>query len=142
MEATTRAAAQRSERATLFSERGAQGATSAVDQLSKVRNQSMTVGGVADVHVSVRDQALRRDCQNGRKPNAVTGEAQVSRFLGSFDAGRILNPRLATSQFRGGILMGFGLALTEETPFDERNGQIMNPSLAEYHVPVHLDVQF
>ena len=72
--------------------------------------------------------------------NAVTGEVRVSRFLGSFDAGRILNPRLATSQFRGGIIMGLGLALMEETQFDERTGRVMNPSLAEYHVPVHLDV--
>ena len=72
--------------------------------------------------------------------NAVTGETRVSRFLGSFDTGRILNPRLATSQFRGGIIMGLGLALTEATEFDERSGRIMNPSLAEYHVPVHLDV--
>lgn len=46
----------------------------------------------------------------------------------------------ATSQFRGGIIMGLGLALMEETQFDERNGRIMDPSLAEYHVPVHLDV--
>ncbi len=36
--------------------------------------------------------------------------------------------------------MGIGLAFTEETLFDERTGRIMNPSLAEYHVPVHLDV--
>jgi len=72
--------------------------------------------------------------------NAVTGETRVSRFLGSFDCGRILNPKTAASQFRGGIIMGLGLALTEETLFDERSGRIMNPSLAEYHVPVHLDV--
>ncbi len=72
--------------------------------------------------------------------NAVTGEVRVSRFLGSFDTGRILNPRNATSQFRGGIIMGLGLALMEETEFDERSGRVMNPSLAEYHVPVHLDV--
>jgi len=72
--------------------------------------------------------------------NAVTGETRVSRFLGSFDCGRIINPRTASSQFRGGIIMGLGLALTEETQFDERTGRIMNPSLAEYHVPVHLDV--
>ena len=70
----------------------------------------------------------------------VTGETRVSRFLGSFDAGRILNAKLAASQFKGGIIMGLGLALTEETLFDERSGRIMNPSLAEYHVPVHLDV--
>ena len=72
--------------------------------------------------------------------NSVTGETRVSRFLGSFDAGRILNPKTATSQFRGGIIMGLGLALMEETQFDERTGGLMNPSLAEYHVPVHMDV--
>jgi xanthine dehydrogenase YagR molybdenum-binding subunit len=72
--------------------------------------------------------------------NAITGETRVSRFLGSFDCGRILNAKTASSQFRGGIIMGIGLALMEETQFDERNGRIMNPSLAEYHVPVHMDV--
>lgn len=72
--------------------------------------------------------------------NAVTGEIRVRRFLGSFDCGRILNPKTAASQFRGGIIMGLGLALMEETQFDERLGRIMNPSLAEYHVPVHMDV--
>lgn len=72
--------------------------------------------------------------------NAITGETRVSRFLGSFDCGRILNAKTAASQFRGGIIMGLGLALMEETQFDERNGRIMNPSLAEYHLPVHMDV--
>jgi xanthine dehydrogenase YagR molybdenum-binding subunit len=74
------------------------------------------------------------------KVNAVTGEVRVSRILGSFDCGRILNARTAASQFRGGIVMGLGLVLMEETQFDERNGRIMNPSLSEYHVPVHMDV--
>ncbi len=72
--------------------------------------------------------------------SAITGETRVTRFLGSFDTGRILNPKTARSQFRGGIIMGLGLALMEQTDFDERSGRVMNPSLAEYHVPVHLDV--
>ncbi len=72
--------------------------------------------------------------------NEITGETRIARWLGSFDTGRILNPKTAASQFRGAIIMGLGLALTEETLFDERTGRIMNPSLAEYHVPVHLDV--
>jgi xanthine dehydrogenase YagR molybdenum-binding subunit len=72
--------------------------------------------------------------------NAVTGETRVSRFLGAFDCGRILNAKTAASQFRGGIIMGLGMALMEEALFDERSGRIMNPSLAEYHVPAHLDV--
>jgi xanthine dehydrogenase YagR molybdenum-binding subunit len=74
------------------------------------------------------------------KVNAITGETRVNRFLGSFDCGRILNPKTAASQFRGGIIMGIGLALMEETQFDERNGRIMNPSLSDYHLPVHMDV--
>lgn len=72
--------------------------------------------------------------------NAITGEPRVSRFLGSFDCGRIINAKTAASQLRGGIVMGLGLALMEQTEFDERSGRIMNPSFAGYHVPVHLDV--
>ena len=74
------------------------------------------------------------------KVHEETGEVRVSRFLCSLDCGRVVNPRTATSQLRGGIIMGIGMALEEETFFDERRGRIMNPSLAEYHVPVNLDV--
>jgi xanthine dehydrogenase YagR molybdenum-binding subunit len=72
--------------------------------------------------------------------STVTGETRVDRVLGSYDCGRIINPKAAESQFRGGIIMGIGLALMEDTAFDERTARIMNPSLAEYHVPVHMDV--
>jgi xanthine dehydrogenase YagR molybdenum-binding subunit len=69
-----------------------------------------------------------------------TGEVRVSRWLCAMDCGRVVNPKTATSQLRGGIIMGIGMALTEETLFDERRGRIMNPSLAEYHIPVNRDV--
>jgi xanthine dehydrogenase YagR molybdenum-binding subunit len=72
--------------------------------------------------------------------NAVTGEPRIERLLGSFHCGRILNPKMARSQFRGGMIMGLGLALVEDTHFDERNGRVVNASLAEYHVPAHMDV--
>jgi xanthine dehydrogenase YagR molybdenum-binding subunit len=72
--------------------------------------------------------------------NEESGEVRLSRWLGSFDCGRVVNPKTTASQLRGGIVMGIGMALTEETLFDRRNGRIVNPSLAEYHVPVNLDV--
>ena len=72
--------------------------------------------------------------------HAYTGEVRVARWLGSFDVGRLLNPRTAHSQLRGGIIMGIGMALTEETQVDERSGRIVNRSLADYHIPVQLDV--
>ncbi len=72
--------------------------------------------------------------------NESTGEVRVSRWVGAFDTGRILNPKTARSQFLGGIIMGIGMALTEETFFDERTGRIANATLAEYHVPVNADI--
>ncbi|MFI5842538.1 xanthine dehydrogenase family protein molybdopterin-binding subunit [Catenuloplanes sp. NPDC051500] len=72
--------------------------------------------------------------------SAVTGEVRVDRLLGSFDCGTVLNPVTAAGQLRGGMIMGLGVALTEETLFDARSGRIMNPSLADYHIPAHLDV--
>jgi xanthine dehydrogenase YagR molybdenum-binding subunit len=72
--------------------------------------------------------------------DADTGETRVSRWVGVFDIGRVINPKTAAGQLRGGIVMGLGMALTEETLVDPRTGRIMNPSLAEYHLPVHADV--
>ena len=43
--------------------------------------------------------------------NEDSGEVRVSRWLGSFDCGRIINPKTAESQLRGGIIMGIGMAL-------------------------------
>ncbi|MDF1728799.1 MAG: xanthine dehydrogenase family protein molybdopterin-binding subunit [Sulfitobacter sp.] len=72
--------------------------------------------------------------------NAVTGETRVRRMTGTFGAGRILNKKTATSQCYGGMVWGIGMALTEELAFDARDGHIVNNDLAEYHVPVNLDV--
>lgn len=72
--------------------------------------------------------------------NAVTGETRVHRMLGVFSAGRILNAQTARSQCHGGMIFGIGAALTEELYHDLRDGHIVNHNLAEYHVPVNLDV--
>ncbi|QXJ23417.1 xanthine dehydrogenase family protein molybdopterin-binding subunit [Actinomadura graeca] len=69
-----------------------------------------------------------------------TGEIRVTRWTGVFDIGRVVNPKTAAGQLRGGIVMGLGAALSEATLIDPRTGRIMNPGLAEYHVPVHADV--
>lgn len=38
------------------------------------------------------------------------------------------------------MVWGIGMALTEATHVDHRYGRIMNPSLADYHVPCCADV--
>jgi xanthine dehydrogenase YagR molybdenum-binding subunit len=71
----------------------------------------------------------------------VTGEVRVSRLFGMYAAGRILNPRTARSQFLGGMIMGMGMALHEEGVLDPAMGEWVNHDLAEYHIPVHADVE-
>ncbi len=110
--------------------------------LSRAQQDKVTVEAEAPMPLELQHWSMHSHsalfCEV--RVNTVTGEVRVSRFLGSFDCGRIINAKTAASQFRGGIIMGLGLALMEESQFDERTGRIMNPSLAEYHVPVHLDV--
>ena len=52
------------------------------------------------------------------KINAYTGQIRVPRMVGVFAAGRIVNPRTARSQFIGGMTMGLGMALMEESVMD------------------------
>ncbi len=73
--------------------------------------------------------------------DAELGRARVSRALGVFDCGRILNPKTARSQMLGGIVWGIGMGLLEETVRDARAGAVVTNNLADYHVPVNADVR-
>src|SRR5579883_250183 len=69
------------------------------------------------------------------------GVIRVARVVSAVAAGRILNPKTAASQIMGSVVWGIGMALHEETLLDHNFGRIMNPNIAEYHVPVNADVQ-
>jgi xanthine dehydrogenase YagR molybdenum-binding subunit len=73
--------------------------------------------------------------------DTMTGEVRVSRLLGVFAAGRIINPKMTRSQLIGGMTMGIGMALHEESVMDPRFGDYVNHDLASYHVPVNADVE-
>jgi xanthine dehydrogenase YagR molybdenum-binding subunit len=68
------------------------------------------------------------------------GTIRVARVVSAIDGGRILNPKTARSQIIGGIAMGIGMALFEETMSD-RTGRLVTTSLAEYVVAVNADVR-
>ena len=70
----------------------------------------------------------------------TTGEVRVSRWVGAFGIGKRLNEKTCRSQLQGGIVFGIGMALMEQTIADERDARLVNPNLAEYHVPVNADV--
>jgi xanthine dehydrogenase YagR molybdenum-binding subunit len=72
--------------------------------------------------------------------DADTGEVRVTRLLGVFAAGRIVNPRLARSQVLGGMTWGISMALHEHSIMDERYGDFVNKDLSAYHVAACADV--
>jgi xanthine dehydrogenase YagR molybdenum-binding subunit len=65
---------------------------------------------------------------------------RVRRAVGAYGGGRIVNPRLARSQCTGGMVGGIGMALMEQTVLDPRDGRPVNASMADYLVPVNLDI--
>jgi xanthine dehydrogenase YagR molybdenum-binding subunit len=68
------------------------------------------------------------------------GQMRVTRVVGAFAAGRIINPRMVRSQYYGGMIWGVSFALHERAIMDPQSGRPMNANLAEYHVPVNADV--
>jgi xanthine dehydrogenase YagR molybdenum-binding subunit len=68
------------------------------------------------------------------------GQMRVTRVVGAFAAGRIINPRLVESQLYGGMIWGVSFALHEQAVVDPRSGRAMNANFAEYHIPVNADV--
>jgi xanthine dehydrogenase YagR molybdenum-binding subunit len=68
------------------------------------------------------------------------GQIRVTRMVGAFAAGRVVNPRLVQSQLLGGMIWGVSFTLHEQAIIDHRSGRTMNANLAEYHVPVNADV--
>ena len=72
--------------------------------------------------------------------DADLGMIQVRRVTAVYDVGRLVNKRTGINQLIGGIVMGIGFALLEETQLDPRNGRILNANLADYYLPVNADV--
>ncbi|HEX7948336.1 MAG TPA: molybdopterin cofactor-binding domain-containing protein, partial [Phenylobacterium sp.] len=68
------------------------------------------------------------------------GEVRVRRVTAAFAAGRILNTRLAHSQYVGGLIGGLGMALHEQVDTDRATGRIVGDNLADYLIPTHADM--
>ncbi|MCW3099983.1 MAG: aldehyde oxidase and xanthine dehydrogenase molybdopterin binding [Chthonomonadaceae bacterium] len=68
------------------------------------------------------------------------GTVRVKHFTSVQDVGRIMNEKTARSQIIGGVIFGIGAALMEATEYDPRWANPVTRTLADYHVPVNLDI--
>jgi xanthine dehydrogenase YagR molybdenum-binding subunit len=68
------------------------------------------------------------------------GTVRVSRVVSALDSGRLYNPKLAESQWKGGIIMGIGQALLEEGVVDPRHARVINNNLGDYLIATNADI--
>jgi xanthine dehydrogenase YagR molybdenum-binding subunit len=68
------------------------------------------------------------------------GLVRLNRFVGAYDAGRVINPKTARSQAIGGIIWGVGQALFEQSETDPALGQFINRNYSGYLVPTNADI--
>lgn len=70
--------------------------------------------------------------------NTETGEYKVKRVIAAQDVGKAINPRMVLGQMVGGVVMGLGMAMTEELVCDQ--GRFVNNSFANFLLPTAADV--
>jgi xanthine dehydrogenase YagR molybdenum-binding subunit len=69
------------------------------------------------------------------------GLVRLNRFVGAYDAGRIINPKTARSQAIGGIIWGVGQALLEQSETDPVLGRFLSRNYSGYLVPTNADIR-
>jgi len=68
-----------------------------------------------------------------------TGFVTLLRHWCVEDCGTVINPLLVDEQIRGGVVQGIGAALFEECHYSE-DGQLLNASMADYLVPMSMEM--
>lgn len=104
--------------------------------------------------VKTKNSAMPNPLTSGKKATGVhsaafvevevdeeLGTIEVKRAVTAVAAGKIINPKTAESQVLGGMIWGISKALHEETILDHQFGKYINANYAEYHIPVHADIQ-
>ncbi len=68
-----------------------------------------------------------------------TMQIHIQKYLVVHDCGRVINPLILDGQIHGGVAQGIGNAFYERLVYDE-NGQLLNGTFMDYHLPTSLDV--
>jgi carbon-monoxide dehydrogenase large subunit len=68
-----------------------------------------------------------------------TGEVTIPRYLVVEDCGTMINPAIVDGQVRGGTAQGIGIALFEETVYDE-DSQLLTTTFMDYVMPTAMEI--
>jgi xanthine dehydrogenase YagR molybdenum-binding subunit len=65
---------------------------------------------------------------------------RIRRWVTVIDAGQIINLKTARNQILGGVVMGIGMGMFEETIYSRANAHPINNNFADYLVPTNADI--
>lgn len=68
-----------------------------------------------------------------------TMQIHIQKYVVVHDCGKVINPLILDGQIHGGVAQGIGNAFYERLVYDE-NGQLLNGTFMDYHLPTSLDV--
>jgi xanthine dehydrogenase YagR molybdenum-binding subunit len=77
-------------------------------------------------------------CEVSYDPEIV--RLRVTRWLSVIDGGQMINLKTSRNQIMGSVTMGIGMAMLEETVYDQRTAQPINNNFADYLVATNPDV--
>ncbi|MCI0652553.1 MAG: xanthine dehydrogenase family protein molybdopterin-binding subunit [Planctomycetes bacterium] len=83
-------------------------------------------GGLADTNAGVQCAEVEVDVE--------TGLVRVLKVVAVADAGKLINPKLAESQVRGGVIQGVSYALYERRIMDRIEGRMVNADFEFYKI--------
>lgn len=68
-----------------------------------------------------------------------TLQIDIQKYVVIHDCGNVINPLILEGQIHGGVAQGIGNAFYEKLAYDD-NGQLLNGTFMDYHLPTSLDV--
>lgn len=108
--------------------------------LDSFYNQVLFAPITAEVAYNARANALSYVCTFvDLEVDLPVGVTTIRKIFNVHDAGRIINPALASGQVHGGVSMGLGYALYEQMLFDPATGKPLNNNLLDYKLMTILD---
>lgn len=109
----------------------AQGPPQGDDELIAEASPAPRLQGVARVAFAAHFVEVEVDTE--------LGGIRTVKYVAMHDSGRIINPLTATSQVKGGVIQGIGMALHEQLIYDENTGIPVNPGYYGARVMTHVD---
>jgi aerobic carbon-monoxide dehydrogenase large subunit len=68
-----------------------------------------------------------------------TLQVHIQKYVVVHDCGKVINPLILDGQIHGGVAQGIGNSFFERLVYDD-NGQLLNGTFMDYHLPTSLDV--